>query len=825
MPEQYVNKLKLEPRKPLAAVICIRELVSQPGRKSALPDLTRKYKDQVARLHTFPAGSGGGQAFLVVVGLDACSKAIDIAQSIVWDTDRRNIQSSATPVQLSLGLAAGIDMETDLGADPVAGLATVLAHISDNEVWIEEDVRTYSQTPGYLFDPAPMSIPGWPNKAYKLRVRRLLRSAPTDFVRNGLRAVYTSREELRRDLTPLRLLHLAAKGTQVLVAGRTLIQWTPLVDELIFKAREKQLTYQFLMSTRESCSELAPAEQEQIECDYEPAKRAFERALSTAQGTLEVRQTDQAVIDGVTCLYVLMPAHVDEVPQDTGAVPGEVNGLRKTLLVIQDVNAVTHKASLVFACPNKVGEQLTDDERLPDEQKCSCMAHGLYRRTRYRFDHAPHRLLPAATTYVEQLKEQPSREGLLSRNNQPEKYAGRMLKYFEAMQRGSLRNVPAPLCVQVQISGKCSTHCVMCEHYRDDPQNSLSPTDWSKVFQHLGEFGVKSCLFSGGEPLMLDRIDELIKDARNAKLAIGMLTNGTMRKEWDPDHRGLVLRTIADGVSWVAISVDGLPFDDEVIRRPSLAESERITRLKEFANQFKQGRGYRAGSLSATVTLQKQNINSDLRNLCEFIQNEIGIPQVNFKLATGAQEALGSHAPYLLDSREIDQFRRFLWESRLPDEEGNNLAYLRRCFAQEIFRDADVVAGAPLRGYYMDQDHPMRCFTPFLFAVIDLDGSIYPCCHLFRDNHGANGMTKSFRDRHRLGNVRSQAFGKIWNAGAFERIRNSLTQIDPSGDFAPCGECTRHCQHNIALNKLYKEYCTNPSVLGGFPNVDDPVWF
>jgi hypothetical protein len=223
--------------------------------------------------------------------------------------------------------------------------------------------------------------------------------------------------------------------------------------------------------------------------------------------------------------------------------------------------------------------------------------------------------------------------------------------------------------------------------------------------------------------------------------------------------------------------------------------------------------------------------NSDLRSLCSFIHEELKIPVVNFKLATGAIGAVGRRLDYLLDSDDLLQLQRFLWESRLPDEEGNNLSYLRRCFARGVFDVKEAVDGAPLRAFYSSSN--LRCFTPYTFALIDQDGSVYPCCHLFRDNHGHSAVGRNLRYRHRLGSVtapnelgRVMTFEEIWKGPSYERKRNALVQIDPAaGDYFPCGECTRYCQPNISMNHLFELYKTDRKVFAEIPEAEEPVWF
>jgi MoaA/NifB/PqqE/SkfB family radical SAM enzyme len=289
----------------------------------------------------------------------------------------------------------------------------------------------------------------------------------------------------------------------------------------------------------------------------------------------------------------------------------------------------------------------------------------------------------------------------------------------------------------------------------------------------------------------------------------------------------MVIKAINENVEWVAISIDGTPSEDEEIRHPTI--KERCARLKEFCAGLKD-----KTQLSATVTLQKTNIHMNLKKAIRFITEELKISSVNFssvnfKLATGAKKSLTDDPNFLLSSEELRELESFLWNNALAQDNDNNLDYLRRCFANGIFNIEDTVDGAPIRSFYVKNE--LRCHTPFLFSLIDSDGKVYPCCHLYRDNHGSDERSQDFRKEHTLGNVREAEykFSNIWNGDLYVSEREKLKKIKPNDrDFLPCGECTRHCQHNQVLTQIYKEYENNPQALDEFVKEnpkDNPVWF
>jgi MoaA/NifB/PqqE/SkfB family radical SAM enzyme len=379
-----------------------------------------------------------------------------------------------------------------------------------------------------------------------------------------------------------------------------------------------------------------------------------------------------------------------------------------------------------------------------------------------------------------------------------EEYSDRLL---ECVELGNFKKVPAPLCVQMQVSATCSTHCRMCEHWNDGAasQKELTLGQWGKIFSDLQRFNVKAGIFSGGEPLMRKDLPELLSSAAQHELSIGLLTNGTPRGS--EKERRLVLDAIKEHVSWIAVSIDGRPAEDGTIRNP-LQDLDRPSLLKEFCTSL--------GNvpISATLTLQQHNINMDLMEACRYINEELGISRINFKLATGSGRALKNKPPYLVTEAQLRDLLDFLWQHRLSQDEKNNLDYLRRCFAEGTFNVSDAAEGAPLRTFYGENN--IRCYTPFLFSLIDSDGSVYPCCHLYRDNHTRDNQTARYREEHRMGNAVETDFQDVWNEARYEQLRERLKKVDPEDHwFAPCGECTRHCQPNRTLTRIQEEYKGN----------------
>jgi MoaA/NifB/PqqE/SkfB family radical SAM enzyme len=548
-------------------------------------------------------------------------------------------------------------------------------------------------------------------------------------------------------------------------------------------AQEKGLIFQFLVSSKKSGIYLDMEQKRQISTHWPRAKQHFLDLSHEDPKHFQFRITDHLFLDGIVCGHVVLPS------DDTSNTPR-----KKKLLALQDINAGLgeEKASFLFVCTCKPDEEGKD---------VKCKAHGLYQRTQLIFENEGSVTAPGPRPLHQVLRHYG--EVLTYRNNHPSAYLHRIMPHLTAIHDNKLGKVPAPLCVQMQISSKCSTHCVMCDHHLkgQEDTNELSLGEWQRVVQEMADFGVSSIILSGGEPLMRKDIVELLGFATQNRLEVGILTNGTMPLELDGAHRKLVIDAIKHHAKWVAISIDGTAIVDKSIRHPAV--DQRVELLKEFVVGLQGG----GPSVSATVTLQAQNITMSFIEAFRFIGHDLGIPEVNFKFSTGEQHSLAVKPDYLLSKDQVERLLNFLWNYPVDHEKDpkNNFAYMRRCFASGVFKTEDVANGAPVHSFY--SKHQPRCFTPFLFSLIDSGGTVYPCCHLYRDNHGADRKSKQFRERHALGNVRAAAFGQIWNDNRYVRERQDLAKIDPlSVHFTPCGECTRHCQHNRVLSEVYSEY-------------------
>lgn len=839
--------------------------------------ISRLYRviHQVAEYNNLLKFTGDGAMIGYAIDPDESHKAplqaLRDAVKIIKNIDKLNYLFDVPPIHIRVGIASGQCKRFTEGANDLIGIKVDLASrlcaeaIADSilvdeatlkkagldlnspEAKLSLDVAEVRRCVRRLsLKGVPKSDPLQPapeEQFWDISVARFANQSNTDLFSDGLVALYQNRDQLIKDFPPERLIQTARQGSRMLVAGRTLLSWMNIAPaRLVQLVTERNLKIWFMIVSEHALQYLDSDQQKAAKGDLIKVLPHFQELLELDESRngndphFRLFKSDLLILDGITCTELCF--YQDVKIGDNGEDPSDFS----RHIALQDINATAQrtvaisdearseavakaKAAIVWACICPDGN--------PQKSIKPCMAHGLERRTEVLFDKA--NPMSVESVKLDLLLKQQG-EGLGSRNNHPRNYLSWMAPYLRCIREGRFTEVPAPISVQMQVCSRCSTHCRMCDHWIDGEKNHSKelPLDrWRLIFTDLAQFGVRTAIFSGGEPLERDDIIELLWSARRAGLRVGLLTNGMIDK---PEQKAREIhQAIADCADWVAISVDGTETVDERIRNLQLKVLPKTdSNRKELLRNFCAGiRGINPKvKLSATVTLQSHNIGMDLDDACRFIKEELTIPQVNFKFATGARNALTTtHGnDYQLSEREVSGFLNALKRSHLPQEQGNNLAYLTRTVDREVYSVRDIAEGAPVQTYYVKNE--FRCFTPFLFSLIDYDGEVYTCCHLYRDNHVEDDKTKDYRAEHSMGSLKTDGvdFNSIWNGPKYAAERKQLTRIDPRQEhFEPCGECTRHCQHNsvvTGVEKLYNEAPTEvEKALKELEANHDPVWF
>lgn len=349
--------------------------------------------------------------------------------------------------------------------------------------------------------------------------------------------------------------------------------------------------------------------------------------------------------------------------------------------------------------------------------------------------------------------------------------------------------VPPPISVQFELNNECNTHCHHCKRFTWPKEGILDTDEVKDVLDQLSDVGAKTITFSGGEPTMRPDLHEILRHAVERGMHVGVLTNGL-------DINSDTATALTHYADWVRISVDAA---SELTYRRVRGIPNGLAKVVESVKNMEMARRSTMHDcrIGICYTIQKANI-AEAANMLDFVKN----------LGLGGQEKLltfkfvhGNNG-FLCTAQQIADFQaKMLDRVDLTLERWTNLPYLKKML-NEYLIDKDIWEGQPLFSYY--QRSQIRCFTPYLFSMIDAYGDVYPCCFLYYDNESY----ESFRDRrrdYRMGQLKKEKFINIWRGEAYSHIRDDLKVIDVN-QFHACRECTRHFLHNTFLSKVTELY-------------------
>ncbi|HKV53104.1 MAG TPA: pyrroloquinoline quinone biosynthesis protein PqqE [Candidatus Binataceae bacterium] len=304
---------------------------------------------------------------------------------------------------------------------------------------------------------------------------------------------------------------------------------------------------------------------------------------------------------------------------------------------------------------------------------------------------------------------------------------------------GSNPAIGNPLWLLAELTYRCPLHCVYCSNPIDylRYQNELSTEEWLRVLREGRELGFVQLGFSGGEPLVRDDLEVLVREAHGLGYYTNLITSGVGLDE----RRAAELR--ASGLDHIQLSLQ-----DSTRELNDFLSHTRTFDLKlKIARLIKQ-QGY---PMVLNVVLHRQNLDhiEEILSMAERLEAE-----------------------YL----ELANTQYYGWaflnrEHLLPSAE-----QLRR--AEEATQRFRQRVGNAIKVYFVVSDYyekrPKPCMNGWgsVFMVITPDGLALPC-------HEARALPGLVFPR-----VREQSLRSIWyESPGFQRFRG----FDWMGE--PCRSC------------------------------------
>jgi MoaA/NifB/PqqE/SkfB family radical SAM enzyme len=376
--------------------------------------------------------------------------------------------------------------------------------------------------------------------------------------------------------------------------------------------------------------------------------------------------------------------------------------------------------------------------------------------------------------------------------------AWRALPYLIGCQERRL-----PLCIQVELTNACNSHCIMCHRWQAESalSNHMPLPLWKGLIDDISRgpdaaigYAPPTLSLSGGEPTLHPQFREMSQYAAEQGLHAGLYTNGSRLTDKDAHW-------CATCFEWIRFSLDALSpevhqrlrgFDRSILpriiglcRRLHLAASVPTTRLRR---------------IGVSYAIQRDNTEelSDMfRGRGEAYENlfklaEYGV-RVYFKFPN--RQNLVNEAPYLLEEASVQSFldaARNGLENIPVLAVATNLRYIVDKFDIGRYTTRDVADGHPLQTWL--GKHRPKCYVPNFFAVVDFLGRCFPCCYQAGDNAAPDGRWHAHRSEISLGSISLHTpFWRVWNGPDWRRWQPEREGV--------CGWCTRFAEYNVVLDK------------------------
>lgn len=301
----------------------------------------------------------------------------------------------------------------------------------------------------------------------------------------------------------------------------------------------------------------------------------------------------------------------------------------------------------------------------------------------------------------------------------------------------------SPVTIEIDLTNKCNNNCPYCTGNR----NSKEEMDYkfiTMILKDAKDIGVRGIVFTGGgEPLLYNRLVDVISYANNLGLKCGLITSG--QTEFDIDIKKLLKYLV-----WIRVSLDaGTP------------------------KRYLQTHG-----LKKTKFL---NVINFIKNICEVkVENKlktvIGVGYL-YGLWNDDDEILDINKALDLvyqDGLDYFQVRPFNFNR-------DNFEY--KSYMYDKYKKIKLLNTTP--NYYECKNYDY-CHGTRFNTVIASNGCMYICC------------LKRNIDKYKIGNLHNKSLKELWNSNIVDTITKNI-------DVKKCPIYCKNEICNKILNELYYE--------------------
>ncbi len=328
-----------------------------------------------------------------------------------------------------------------------------------------------------------------------------------------------------------------------------------------------------------------------------------------------------------------------------------------------------------------------------------------------------------------------------------------------------------PLYVKIKLTWRCNLRCQMCNVWRQSREDRLTLPVIQALADELACLGTKKVHLSGGEVLLRPDIFQVINTFAERDMQVNLTTNGTLLT------KRMAQRLAESGIHNLSVSLDGAT--------PAVHDA-----LRDKGNWKRTIRGIHNLRRAAQRARRKLHIRINFVITRRNYQDLVRIPEVAYQAGADRLTLIPVDDPtrrLQLNKERIQKYN----EEVAPFLAHDALAYGMIGHVEEAYpfgREKAEVELSKAGFYSLGLYQTQPCYMPWIHAMIDPQGKVYPCCML--------------RTSRRLGNfIDANGFGTVWEGTGFRDFRRRMLVSDQRP--TPCHACDdfldeNRCLHGVA---------------------------